>query len=62
MTIKEAREHKNMSQVELAVAAGVALGTIARMENGLLEKASVANFLKVCKALECDPADFLCSK
>ena len=62
MTIREAREEKGMTQIELAVSADVALTTVRRIENGLMEKTSVSNFLKVCKALERDPADFLCSK
>lgn len=62
MTIREARENMNMTQVELAVAADVSLGTVCRMELGKMEKTSVENFLKVCSALGCDPADFLRSK
>lgn len=56
MTVREAREKKGMTQMELAVAADVALTTIARIENGKMEKTSVGNLLKVCNALGCDPA------
>lgn len=54
MTVKEAREKKGITQVELAVATGVGLGTIQRIENGKIEQALVGNVLKICKALDCD--------
>jgi transcriptional regulator with XRE-family HTH domain len=54
MTVKEAREAKGMTQVELAAKCGVALNTIARLENGKMEKMVVGNLLKICKALDYD--------
>lgn len=61
MTVKEAREAKGMTQVELSAKTGVALGTIARLENGKMEKMIVGNLVKICKALDYDPA-FLFAK
>lgn len=62
MTIKEARERKGLTQVQLAACTGVALGTIQRIENGKIEKALVGNVLKLCEALDCDIASLFCSK
>ena len=51
MTVKEARENKGMTQVDLAVAADVGLGTIQRIEGGMIEVAQVGTLRKICNAL-----------
>lgn len=60
MTIKEARENKGLTQVQLAAMTGVGLGTIQRIENGKLEKALVGNVRKICDALGYDFASLFC--
>ena len=56
MTVKEAREKKGWTQIDLAVAADVGLTTIQRIENGMIEVAQVGTVRKVCNALEIDMA------
>lgn len=51
MTVKEARESKGMTQVDLAVAADVGLTTIQRIESGMIEVAQVGTLRKICNAL-----------
>lgn len=59
MTVKEAREKKGMTQVDLAVAANVGLGTIQRIETGMLESAMVGTVRKISSALGVDMASLL---
>lgn len=62
MTIREAREKKDWSQLKLAAEAGVAIGTITRLEAGKVTSMSVATVMKICKALDYDPALLFCKK
>ena len=62
MTIKEAREKKGMTQVELSAATGVSLGTIQRIENGMIDRAKVISVLKLCQAVDCDIASLFSTK
>lgn len=62
MTIKEARKKKNMTQVELAAKAGVALGTVTRLEAGKATSMSVATIMRICEALDYDPALLFCKE
>ena len=62
MTVKEAREKKGMTQLQLAATTDLSLTTIQRIENGKIEKALVGNVLKICKVLDCDFASLFCNK
>ena len=52
--IKEIREEKGISQYRLAQLTGINRSTINRYENGLIQKVSFDNLLKICEALEVD--------
>ena len=52
--IKEIREEKGISQYRLAELTGINRSTINRYENGLIQKVSFDNLLKICEALEVD--------
>ena len=52
--IKEIREEKGISQYRLAQLTGINRSTINRYENGLIQKVSFDNLLKICEALEID--------
>ena len=52
--IKEIREEKGISQYRLAQLTGINRSTINRYENGLIQKISFDNLLKICEALEID--------
>lgn len=52
--IKEIREEKGISQYRLAQLTGINRSTINRYENGLIQKVSFNNLLKICEALEID--------
>jgi transcriptional regulator with XRE-family HTH domain len=52
--IKEVREEKGISQYRLAQLTGINRSTINRYENGLIQKVSFDNLLKICEALEVD--------
>lgn len=53
VTIRELREQANLSQMQLAIKAGVTIPVISRIENGHL--VSRSSFLHVCRALGVDP-------
>ena len=57
--IKEIREEKGISQYRLAQLTGINRSTINRYENGLIQKASFDNLLKICEALEVDIKDII---
>ena len=52
--IKELRENKGISQYRLAELTGIYRSTINRYENGLIQKISFDNLLKICEALGVD--------
>lgn len=56
--LKKIREDKNMSQEDVAKAAGVSVGYYARVERGKHDP-TTTKFSKICKALNVDPAKLL---
>jgi transcriptional regulator with XRE-family HTH domain len=53
--LKQAREHKLMTQEELATTAGVTEATISRMENGRSGPTRPSTARKLAAALDIDP-------
>lgn len=52
-TLREIRKAKKLSQTEVAVGAGVSIGTVSKMERGIsVSKNSIRH---VCSYLEIDP-------
>ena len=49
--IRKARQRANLTQPELAVAAGLGLGTIRRIETGFLDGLQLHNLLRLAKGL-----------
>ena len=56
--LKKIREEKNMSQEDVAKAAGVSVGYYARVERGKHDP-TTTKFTKICKALKVNPAEIL---
>ena len=56
--LKEARTSRFMSQIQLALAAKVTQGTLARWESGETYP-SVQNLIALCEALNMSPDDLL---
>lgn len=56
--LKKIREEKNMSQEDVAKAAGVSVGYYARVERGKHDP-TTTKFSKICKALKIDPSELL---
>ena len=52
--IKDLRESKGISQYRFAELTGINRSTINRYENGIIQKISFDNLLKICEALEID--------
>lgn len=56
--IAEIRRQKNVSQDKLAFDAGIDIGTLSKMERGILN-ISIFNAYKIAKALEIQPKKLL---
>lgn len=56
--IKIARIKKNVTVLELANISGVGDSNISKLENGRLKSPGLKNYLKICYALNMNPADF----
>ena len=56
--LKTLRKNAGMTQEQLAVKAGLARYTVKRIEDGMLDRASVGTLRKICKALGCEPSVF----
>lgn len=57
-TVRNFRQHKGLSQEELADAVGVDRKTISRIEAGL-HSTRVSTLISLSKALEVEPGDLL---
>ena len=57
--IKEIREEKGISQYRLAQLTGINRSTINRYENGLIQKVSFDNLIKICNALGVDVKEII---
>lgn len=58
--LREARQRRLLTQVELANLVGVTTATISRIETGAT-KARITTVRKIAKALEIDPAELFVS-
>ncbi len=56
--LKTLRKKAGLTQEQLAVKAGLARYTVKRIEDGMLDCASVGTLRKICKALGCEPSVF----
>ncbi len=56
--LKNLREMKGMSQLDLSLASGISQTAISQMESGK-KNPSLATFLKLCDALEISPESVL---
>lgn len=59
--LKELRIAKNMTQDELASAAGISRQTLSKIESGEEVEVKVTTLESLGKALGCSVADFLCN-
>lgn len=59
--IKELREKRKMTQVELATKSGVSRTLIAGLECGSLVETSTVTLKKLAEALECNVSDIFCN-
>jgi transcriptional regulator with XRE-family HTH domain len=55
--LRELREARRWSQVDLASHAGLSIGYISKLENDLYRRPSADVFLRLAKAVGVDPAD-----
>lgn len=55
MTLKEAREARNITQAHLSSILRLSIRCISRMENGY--KVNKCNFLNVCERIGVDPSE-----
>ena len=56
--LKKYREQANLTQIELAVKAGVGLTTVYRVENGFINETTIGSMRKICNALGCTLSSF----
>jgi putative transcriptional regulator len=55
----QAKYNKRMSYAELAEQVGISVPTIYRLKSGEVTKPDLRVLNKLCKVLECEPADLL---
>lgn len=55
--VLEIRKAKNLSQEELAKAAGISRATLSKIETNVEAVITTETVSKLCKALECAPHD-----
>ena len=57
MRLRELRQAKGMTQVELAEHTGIDQGALSRIENGKTQAMDFDVMARVCDALGCEPED-----
>lgn len=55
MQLKAARRSAKLTQMQLAVAAGVDQHVISRLESGRVRKPAYRDVMRICRALGIDP-------
>ncbi len=56
--IREYRESKNLTQLQVANAAGVSVGAVSQWENGRCSPNAIA-LLRIAKLFECSPEELV---
>ena len=59
MRLRELRQVKGMTQVELAERTGIDQGALSRIENGKTRAMDFDVMARLCDALGCDPGDLI---
>ena len=59
MRLREFRQAKGMTQVELAERTGIDQGALSRIENGKTRAMDFDVMARLCDALGCDPGDLI---
>ena len=59
ITLREARERANLTQIELAERADVRQATISEMERGLTTRVDLDVLDRICRALGVEPGSLL---
>lgn len=60
LKIRDIRESKNMTQIELCKLAGISRQTLSELENNANANTTTATLAKIADALQCRISDFLC--
>ena len=59
MRLRELRQAKGMTQVELAERTGIDQGALSRIENGKTQAMDFDVMARLCDALGCEPGELL---
>ena len=59
LRLRELRQAKGMTQVELAERTGIDQGALSRIENGKTRAMDFDVMARLCDALGCDPGDLI---